>query len=67
MPPAALGPGRLDALPRFTRFRRLVDALRDACTGSYATTRVLHGVLVAVVLAAAAVTVGTPVFRRAGA
>ncbi len=48
-------------------FRYLVDAVRDAYVGSYATAHMLYGVLVALGLAALAVTVGTRVFRTAGA
>jgi ABC-2 type transport system permease protein len=48
-------------------FRCLVDAVRDAHVGSYATDHMLYGVLVALGLAALAVTVGTRVFRTAGA
>lgn len=54
-------------LSRFTPFRYPVDAVRDAYTGSYTTASMLYGVLVATGFAAAAVTVGTRVFRRAGA
>ncbi len=67
MLPITLGPGWLDVLSHFTPFRYLVDAVRDAYSGSYATPHMLYGVLVAAGFAAAAVTVGTRVFRRAGA
>ncbi|MFE9608800.1 ABC transporter permease [Streptomyces sp. NPDC006012] len=67
MLPMALAPGWLDLLSRFVPLRYLVDAVRDAYVGSYATDRMLYGVLVAVGFAALAVTVGTRVFRTAGA
>ncbi|MFF5335109.1 ABC transporter permease [Streptomyces sp. NPDC013181] len=67
MLPMTLGPAWLDVLSHFTPFRYLVDAVRDAYVGSYATAHMLYGVLVALGFAALAVTVGTRVFRRAGA
>ncbi|MCX4917081.1 ABC transporter permease [Streptomyces sp. NPDC060011] len=67
MLPMALAPGWLDVLSHFMPFRYLVDAVRDAYVGSYATAHMLYGVLVALGLAALAVTVGTRVFRRTGA
>ena len=67
MLPMALGPGWLDVLSHFMPFRYLVDAMRDAYLGHYATASMLYGVLVAASLAGLAVTVGTRVFRRAGA
>ncbi|KUM70870.1 ABC transporter permease [Streptomyces curacoi] len=67
MLPMTLGPAWLDVLSRFIPFRYLVDAVRDAYVGSYATAHMLYGVLVAVAFAALAVTVGTRVFRTAGA
>ncbi|MFF0733555.1 ABC transporter permease [Streptomyces chartreusis] len=67
MLPMTLGPRWLDVLSHFIPFRYLVDAVRDAYVGSYATAHMLYGVLVAVAFAALAVTVGTRVFRTAGA
>ncbi|MYW13554.1 ABC transporter permease [Streptomyces sp. SID2563] len=67
MLPMTLGPKWLDVLSHFTPFRYLVDAVRDAYVGSYATSHMLYGVLVALAFAALAVTVGTGVFRKAGA
>ncbi|WP_405665508.1 ABC transporter permease [Streptomyces sp. NBC_01166] len=67
MLPMTLGPTWLDVLSHFTPFRYLVDAVRDAYVGSYATAHMLYGVLVAFAFALLAVTVGTRVFRRAGA
>ncbi|GAA3799803.1 ABC transporter permease [Streptomyces phyllanthi] len=67
MLPMTLAPGWLDVLSRLMPFRYLVDAVRDAYVGEYATASMLYGVLVALGLAALAVTVGTRVFRTAGA
>ncbi|MFC8505947.1 ABC transporter permease [Streptomyces sp. NPDC057411] len=67
MLPMALAPGWLDVLSHLMPFRYLVDAVRDAYVGRYATTTMLYGVLVAVGLTALAVTVGTRTFRKAGA
>ncbi|WP_033285412.1 ABC transporter permease [Streptomyces sp. NRRL F-525] len=67
MLPMTLAPAWLDALSHLMPFRYLVDAVRDAYVGSYATAHMLYGVLVALGFAAVAVTVGTRVFRTAGA
>ncbi|MFE3945233.1 ABC transporter permease [Streptomyces sp. NPDC059118] len=67
MLPMTLGPGWLDAVSRLTPLRYLVDAVRDAYVGSYATAHMLYGTLVAVVFAVVAVAAGSRVFRRAGA
>lgn len=67
MLPMTLAPGWLDVLSHFMPFRYLVDAVRDAYVGSYATAHMLYGVLVAVGLTAVAVMAGTRVFRTAGA
>ncbi|MFE9682963.1 ABC transporter permease [Streptomyces sp. NPDC006285] len=65
--PMSLAPGWLDALSHVMPLRHLVDAMRDAYTGSYATASMGYGVLVAAGFAVLAVTVGTRVFRTAGA
>ncbi|MFF6810474.1 ABC transporter permease [Streptomyces sp. NPDC012403] len=67
MLPMTLGPAWLDVLSHLTPFRYLVDAVRDAYVGAYATAHMLYGVVVAVGFAVLAVTVGTRVFRTAGA
>lgn len=67
MLPITLGPAWLDVLSHFIPFRYLVDAVRDAYVGSYATAHMFYGVLVAVAFAAPAVTVDTRVLRTAGA
>ncbi|MFJ8783906.1 ABC transporter permease [Streptomyces sp. NPDC102476] len=67
MLPITLGPSWLDVLSHVMPLRYLVDAMRDAYVGSYATPHMLYGVVVAVALAGLAVTVGTRVFRTSGA
>lgn len=67
MLPMSLAPGWLDLLSHFMPLRYLVDAVRDAYVGSYTTTHMLYGVLIALGLMAIAVSVGTRVFRTAGA
>jgi ABC-2 type transport system permease protein len=67
MLPMALAPGWLDVLSHFMPFRYLVDAVRDAYVGHYATATMLYGVLAAAALTALAVTVGTRTFRGAQA
>ncbi|MFD5792486.1 ABC transporter permease [Streptomyces diastatochromogenes] len=67
MLPMALAPTWLDVLSHFVPFRYLVDAVRDAYVGQYTSAHMLYGVLVAVGFAGLAVTVGTRVFRTAGA
>ncbi|MEU1201030.1 ABC transporter permease [Streptomyces sp. NPDC005813] len=67
MLPMSLAPGWLDVLSHFVPFRYLVDAVRDAYVGSYATAHMLYGVVVALGFTALSVTVGTRVFRTAGA
>jgi len=67
MLPMTLAPAWLDVLSHFMPFRYLVDAVRDAYVGSYTTDHMLYGVLVAAGFAVLAVTVGTRVFRTAGA
>ncbi|MFJ4981038.1 ABC transporter permease [Streptomyces coeruleorubidus] len=67
MLPMTLGPAWLDVLSHLMPFRYLVDAVRDAYVGSYATAHMLYGVLVAAGFTVLSVTVGTRVFRTAGA
>jgi ABC-2 type transport system permease protein len=67
MLPMTLAPDWLDVLSHFMPFRYLVDAVRDAYVGSYTTAHMLYGVLVSLGFAALSVTVGTRVFRKAGA
>ncbi|NEB74544.1 ABC transporter permease [Streptomyces sp. SID14478] len=66
MLPMALAPGWLDVLSHVMPVRYLVDAMRDAYVGAYATTHMLYGALVALALTGLAVAAGTRVFRRTG-
>ncbi|MFI6082410.1 ABC transporter permease [Streptomyces sp. NPDC051217] len=65
--PMTLAPGWLDVLSHIVPLRYLVDAVRAGYVGDYASTAMLYGVLVAAALALVSTTVGTRVFRRAGA
>ncbi|MFF3911265.1 ABC transporter permease [Streptomyces sp. NPDC001848] len=67
MLPMSLAPAWLDVLSHVMPLRYLVDAVRDAYVGSYTTAHMLYGVLVGLGLATLSVTVGTRVFRTAGA
>ncbi|MEV7193281.1 ABC transporter permease [Streptomyces sp. NPDC093510] len=67
MLPMALAPTWLDVLSHFMPFRYLVDAVRAGYVGEYATTTMLYGVLMALAFVLLSVTVGTRVFKRAGA
>ncbi|MCX4819420.1 ABC transporter permease [Streptomyces sp. NBC_01142] len=67
MLPMTLAPGWLDVLSHFMPFRYLVDAMRAAYVGDYTGTAMLYGGLMALALVLGSVTVGTRVFRRAGA
>jgi ABC-2 type transport system permease protein len=62
--PMSLAPGWLDALSRANPFRYIVEAMREAFLGRYATAAVAEGIAVAVVLAIASIAVGTRTFRR---
>jgi ABC-2 type transport system permease protein len=52
MLPMTLGPGWLQGAARATPFRYMIDAMRGAFAGHYASTIMLEGVLVSVGLAA---------------
>ncbi|MFJ9849904.1 ABC transporter permease [Streptomyces sp. NPDC101150] len=67
MLPMTLGPKWLDVVSHFMPFRYLVDAVRAAFTGAYASPAMLYGVLVALAFAALATAVGSRAFRRAAA
>ncbi|MFD7315540.1 ABC transporter permease [Streptomyces sp. NPDC059883] len=67
MLPMTLAPGWLDVLSHFVPFRYLVDAVRAGYVGDYAGTAMLYGALAAIALTLVSVTVGTRVFRKAGA
>jgi ABC-2 type transport system permease protein len=61
--PMSLAPGWLDAVSRFTPFRYVVDAVRAAFLGDYASAAVAEGALVAVALLVASVALGARRFR----
>ncbi|MEO3749677.1 ABC transporter permease [Streptomyces sp. B6B3] len=65
--PMALAPAWLDVVSHFVPFRYLVDGVRAAFVGDYLSTDLGLGVLVGAVLAGATLTLGTQLFRRAGA
>ncbi|WP_030414128.1 ABC transporter permease [Streptomyces sp. NRRL S-1448] len=67
MLPMALAPAWLDVLSHAMPFRYLVDAVRAAFVGDYASSAVLYGVVVALALAAVSLALGTRAFRRAAA
>ncbi|MEW1657739.1 ABC transporter permease [Streptomyces sp. NPDC093707] len=67
MLPMALAPGWLDALSHLMPLRYLVDAVRAAFTGAYASPAVLRGALVAAGLTALSMALCTRAFRRSAA
>ncbi|MFG2894299.1 ABC transporter permease [Streptomyces sp. NPDC048248] len=67
MLPMTLGPGWLDALSHVMPFRYLVDAVREAFTGDYASAALLRGALVALALTLVSVTLCTRAFKKSAA
>ena len=67
MLPMTLGPGWLQGISRATPFRYIIDAMRQAFHGVYATTVMVEGVCVAVGLAAACVFIAARAFIRENA
>ncbi|WP_407549933.1 ABC transporter permease [Streptomyces sp. Pv4-95] len=67
MLPMTLGPGWLDVLSHLMPFRYLVDAVREAFTGGYASAALLRGVLVALALTLVSVTLCTRAFKKSAA
>jgi ABC-2 type transport system permease protein len=65
--PMSLAPPWLDALSRANPFRWIVEAMREAFLGRYATAEVAAGLAVAVALAVASAALGTRTFRRENA
>lgn len=65
--PMALAPAWLNVASHFVPFRYLVDAVRAAFVGDYADGTVALGAGVAVLLAVVALSLGTRIFRKAGA
>ena len=67
MLPMTLGPGWLQGVARATPFRYIIDAMRGAYAGHYATTIMMEGIAVAVGLAALCLWVASRVFVRENA
>ncbi|MBO0770173.1 MAG: ABC transporter permease [Actinobacteria bacterium] len=67
MLPMTLGPGWLQGIARATPFRYIIDAMRQAFYGHYATTVMLEGVLVAIGLAVACLWIAARTFIRENA
>jgi len=67
MLPLTLGPGWLQGIARVTPFRYIIDAMREAFQGVYATTIMLEGACVAVGLAAVCLFVASRAFVRENA
>jgi ABC-2 type transport system permease protein len=65
--PMSLAPTWLDVVSHFVPFRYLVEAVRAAFVGDYTDGTVALGAAVGVLLAAVSMTLGTHLFRRAGA
>ena len=67
MLPMTMGPGWLQGIARATPFRYIIDAMREAFAGHYASTIMLEGVAVAIGLAALCLWVASRVFVRENA
>lgn len=65
--PMALAPAWLDTLSHFVPLRYMVDAVRAAFVSDYTDGTVLLGAAVAAATCAVSMTLGTRLFRRAGA
>ncbi len=62
--PMSLAPRWLDVLSRANPFRYIVEAMRAAFLGQYATVEVGAGILVATLLAVLSIAIGVRTFRR---
>jgi len=65
--PMSMAPPWLRTLSRFNPLSHLVDAIRDAFLGRYATLNVAGGTLAVVALAIISVTLATRLFLRENA
>ncbi|MEO3867835.1 ABC transporter permease [Nonomuraea sp. B12E4] len=65
--PMSMAPGWLDAISHISPFRYVLEALRELFQGRYLTSTVGAGVVVTVVFAAVALTIGARVFDRENA
>jgi|SRR5579885_2643523 ABC-2 type transport system permease protein len=62
--PMTFAPLWLDRLSTMNPLRHIVEGMRDAFLGDYATTNVARGLVVALVLAAVSLAAGTMAFRK---
>jgi ABC-2 type transport system permease protein len=62
--PMSLAPSWLNAVSKATPFRYVIDAMRGADAGQYATATMLEGILIAVGLAAVCMVLATRSFAR---
>ena len=67
MLPMTLGPGWLQGIARVSPFRYIIDAMRSAFSGQYATTIMVEGVAVAVGVAIICMWLGSRAFVRENA
>jgi len=67
MLPMTLGPGWLQGIARATPFRYIIDAMRQAFHGVYATTIMLEGICVSIGLAAFCLWIASRAFVRENA
>jgi ABC-2 type transport system permease protein len=67
MLPLTLGPGWLQGIARISLFRYIIDAMRTAFAGQYATTIMLEGVAVALGVAIVCLLLGSRAFLRENA
>jgi ABC-2 type transport system permease protein len=67
MLPMSLAPSWLDWVSRLTPFRYIINAMRDAFQGHYATRIMLEGVCVSVGLTLLCLYVGARAFQRENA
>jgi ABC-2 type transport system permease protein len=67
MLPMTLGPGWLQGIARISPFRYIINAMRSAFAGQYATTIMLEGVAVALGTAVVFLWLGSRVFLRENA
>jgi ABC-2 type transport system permease protein len=62
--PISLGPGWLRVICHFNPFYYVVEAIRDAFVGKYATAAVFEGTLIAMALAVVSIGLGTRTFQK---
>jgi ABC-2 type transport system permease protein len=62
--PMSLAPHWLNVISHFNPFLYIVEAMRDAFIGQYASAKIFEGMTVAIALAIFSVTIGTRTFRK---